>query len=69
MTKLYLGYVAPENPEQVTVALVAPDGVRNAWDLPVVAVGGRVVPLTTTPTDDDVLVRVPEKRRDEEANE
>jgi hypothetical protein len=73
-TKLYLGYVTPEDPEEVAVALVAPDGRRNAWVLLIDRPhAGAIVPIlpTTMPPDDDLLVRVPEVKKisGEEANE
>lgn len=60
-TKLYLGYLTPEEPDQLDVLLVAPDGKRNAWDLPIEPPAqGEVVPLRpkTPPPEDDLLVNV-----------
>jgi hypothetical protein len=74
-TKLYLGYVTPEDPEEVAVALVAPDGHRNAWVLLIDRPGASaIVPMLPSiiPPDEEVLVRVPEVKKiigEEEANE
>jgi hypothetical protein len=73
-TKLYLGYDTPEDPEEVAVALVAPDGRRNAWVLLIDRPdASAVIPRfpTITPLDDDLLVRVPEVKKiiGEDANE
>jgi hypothetical protein len=71
-TKLYLGYIAPENLEQIAVALVAPDGHRNAWELSISPTArGKVVPLATDAPDldDESLVRVPERKIKRDTNE
>lgn len=56
------------------MALVAPDGRRNAWVLLIDRPdAGAIIPMlpTITPPDDDLLVRVPEVKKiiGEEANE
>ena len=73
-TKLYLGYLVPEGfGADLDVLLVAPDGKRNAWDIPIDRrKGGAVVhfePPPPAPLDDEELVIVPARKSVHEDDE
>lgn len=73
-TAVYLGYLVPENGDDLDVIMVAPNGERNAWEMPIVPKRrGDVVPLPTRgpppAPDDEQLVHVPERGTDQEKDE
>ena len=73
-TAVYLGYLVPENEDDLDVIMVAPNGKRNAWDMLIVPKRrGDVVPLPTRgpppAPENEQLVHVPEKETGRENDE